>query len=285
MTALREHGNWTYERIERALRQFLAGRPEWPRYRDFQSAGKKGLRDAVTHGGGAEAWAQRLGVAYPIRRPGYGPVWTEKRVREDLRAFLAGRTTWPHRREFDDAGLAPLRNAVNRLGGAERWAREFGLSEPDRRAGRRRRWTEDEIEAAARPLIERTGRWPSRAEFAAAGIESALCAMYRYEGINVWRRRFGFEPPDPPRAPTWRRWTDDRIERELRQFCAGRDHWPTESEFNAAGLRTLYHAASDHGGVDSWKRRLGLASSRITSDAPRRGRGRTRSAPRPASRR
>jgi hypothetical protein len=258
----RVRGNWTSARIERELRRFLAGRTEWPSYRDFQRAGRKSLRDAVTDCGGAETWAERVGVAYPVRRPGYAPVWTEERVREELGAFLAGRTTWPSGREFEHAGLSRLRSAVNRLGGSERWAREFGLPEPDRRSGRRRRWTEDEIEAAARPLIERIGRWPSRAEFAAAGIESALCAMYRYEGISEWRRRFGFAPPDPPRAPTWRRWTDERIERELRRFCAGGDRWPTESEFNAAGLRTLYHAASDHGGVDSWKRRLGLAGSR-----------------------
>jgi hypothetical protein len=52
-------------------------------------------------------------------------------------------------------------------------------------------------------------------------------------------------------------WSDERIERDLRQFCSGRNQWPTEAEFKAAGLRKLYCAASNHGGVDSWKRRLG----------------------------
>jgi hypothetical protein len=259
MTASRE--DWPLEQLETELRRFLAGRTEWPRYRDFQRAGKKYLRDVVTRQGGAQAWARRLGLAYPIRRPGYARRWTEERVRDELRTFLAGRTTWPRRSEFEAAGLTHLRNAVNRLGGADRWAAEFGVDEPDRRAGRRRRWTEDEIEAAVRPLVKQIGRWPTRAEFAAAGLESALGAMYRYEGINTWRRRLGFEPPDPPNAPTWTRWTDERIERELRAFCCGRDHWPTETEFKAAGLRRLYSAASDHGGVDAWKRRLGLSSA------------------------
>lgn len=55
-----------------------------------------------------------------------------------------------------------------------------------------------------------------------------------------------------------RRWTDDRIRRELEAFCADRSVWPTPSEFKAAGHGDLYVAASRYGGVPYWARELGL---------------------------
>ncbi|HMJ04587.1 MAG TPA: Fic family protein [Conexibacter sp.] len=54
------------------------------------------------------------------------------------------------------------------------------------------------------------------------------------------------------------RWTDVRIERELRDFLAGRATWPSPAEFDAAGLRGLYAAASRAGGIGRWRRIVGL---------------------------
>lgn len=55
-----------------------------------------------------------------------------------------------------------------------------------------------------------------------------------------------------------RRWTPDRIRRELYMFCANRSAWPTASEFKTAGRGDLYVAASRYGGVAHWANELGL---------------------------
>jgi hypothetical protein len=254
---------WTPERVEAELREFLDGKDEWPSYRDFVRAGRKRLRDETTRLGGAEAWARRIGVAYPRRLPGYPPRWTEQRVRRELVGFLSGHREWPSARTFDGSGRSALRRAVTRTGGPERWAAEFGLALSTRRSGSRRRWTPEALESTVRPLVDRLGRWPTKAEFRAAGLESALTAMYRFEGINEWRERLG-AGPRRPRSASARRWSDERLERELREFCRGRSSWPTEREFLAAGRGRLYRAASLYGGIASWQRRLGLG-------APRRG--------------
>jgi hypothetical protein len=55
-----------------------------------------------------------------------------------------------------------------------------------------------------------------------------------------------------------RRWTPDRIRRELDAFCVNRNAWPTASEFKTAGRGDLYVAASRYGGVAHWANELGL---------------------------
>jgi hypothetical protein len=55
-----------------------------------------------------------------------------------------------------------------------------------------------------------------------------------------------------------RRWTPDRIRRELGAFCANRSAWPTATEFKTAGRGDLYVAASRYGGVAHWAKELGL---------------------------
>jgi hypothetical protein len=258
---------WDEERVDAALCGFLAARAEWPSYREFARAGEKSLRDAVTRLGGAELWARRVGIEYRRRPPGYAPRWTEERIRRELAEFVGDGSRWPSSREFEEAGRGALRRAVTRTGGAQRWAGELGIATGDRRTGSRRRWTPEEIELAVRPLVRRLQRWPTKAEFATAGLSSALTAMYRFEGIDEWRRRLG-EPVRSSRATGPRVWTDARLEQELREFCAGRDDWPTEREFLRDGRGRLYRAASLHGGVGAWRRRLGLAPPQRR--APRR---------------
>jgi Fic family protein len=65
-------------------------------------------------------------------------------------------------------------------------------------------------------------------------------------------------PRGRSRAGRPARWTDVRIERELRAFLDGRDTWPSPAEFDAAGLRSLYAAASRAGGIGRWRRIVGL---------------------------
>lgn len=58
--------------------------------------------------------------------------------------------------------------------------------------------------------------------------------------------------------PGQRRWTDERIRAALTEFCAGRETWPSASEFKEAGRADLYVAASRYGGIGSWASQLGF---------------------------
>ena len=78
--------------IDAELRDFLTDRAVWPSYAEFVTAGQRRLRELVTKHGGARYWAERVGVAWIERRPGYAPRWTPERVRSELEhSWLAGR--------------------------------------------------------------------------------------------------------------------------------------------------------------------------------------------------
>jgi hypothetical protein len=249
---------WTEERVREELRGFLAGREEWPSYREFWNAGRKGLRDAVTRFGGARRWAREFGMTYVERRPGYAPIWTEERIRADLTRFLTGREFWPTRIEFEAAGLKALRDAVGRSGGPPRWAAEFGLPRLDERRGSRRVWTDERIEEELRRLIGPDGRWPSTAEFRRAGKTTLQAAVYAHGGPDYWGARVGAGPPARRNTNRPVLWDEQRIGRELREVWAEHGGWPRFAEFEAMGKGKLYRAASRNGGVEHWKRKMGV---------------------------
>jgi len=247
---------WSDERIARELRAFLTDRSEWPSYRDFQRAGRRTLRDAVTNAGGARRWADKVGVVFVERPPGHAPYWTEEKIRDDLGDFLEGRTVWPSRVEFENAGLKTLRDAIGRTGGPPRWAAEFGLPREDERRGSRLVWDDERIEAELRTFIGGGRSWPSVGEFRRRGKTALLAAVYAHGGPRRWSRRLKVSLARSRQGPRRPEWTEQKIERELGEFCGGR--WPAFSEFEAAGRGALYRAASRNGGVRRWKKRLGV---------------------------
>jgi hypothetical protein len=258
-----KRGGWTDEEIHAELRRFLAGRRVWPSYAEFVAGDRRALREAITRHDGARTWAARVGVDWVERRPGYAPRWTVERVRAELKPFLASRASWPSRAEFEAAGLKTLREAINRLGGVEVWAANFGLPRPDQRSGSHRVWDDEKLQQAIAPLVKRLGRWPTKGEFRREGLASALTAVYSYGGVQIWSERLGValgsrKWPVPER----RFWTDERIERELRTYCRGRSSWPTWREFVRDGNAKLYRAASLNGGVARWQKQLGLRPTR-----------------------
>jgi hypothetical protein len=250
---------WSDTRIEAELCEFLRGHDEWPSYADFVRGGHKALRDAVTHHGGAHAWAVRLGLPYVERPPGTAVRWTEQRIRTELEQFLGSRDDWPSYAEFEAAGRRPLRQAIARTGGCERWARELRVGRDTLRAGSRRVWDDRRIERAVAPLVAALGRWPTKSEFRDAGLSSVLTAIHAHRGAPWWRERLGVSFAPPRRGvPDRLLWTDLTIEQALRRFCAGREEWPTARQFAEAGLARVYRAASLHGGIPHWRARLGM---------------------------
>ena len=259
-------GRWDDSTIEMELRRFLRNQHEWPSYADFVAGGRRGLRDAVTRRHGARYWARRLELQWIERPPGYPPRWTEECVNAELEAFLSGREVWPSRREFESAGLKPVRDAVTRLGGVERWAARFGLARPNHSAGSTRIWDDRRLELAIGPLVRRLERWPTKGEFRRAGLASAQAALYRHGGAERWRQRFGVvSAPSRGAVPDRRRWTDQRLEHELRAYCANRTDWPGAREFARDGKASLYKAASLYGGVRYWQQRLLLTPPQRTA--------------------
>jgi hypothetical protein len=247
--------------VREELRVYLAGSDEWPSAAEFVRAGNRQLRDMVYRFGGSERWARELGVSYPKRRPGYAVRWTDARVRQELKPFLAGRVSWPSRKDFEAAGLKALRDAVGRTGGIERWAAEFGLALADLRRGSRRVWNDDRIEEELRRFLGDRDEWPTKQEFERAGLRSLLGAIYRHGGGPArWASRVGVRRgPDRSLARARGRfWTDERLESELRDFTAGERSWPGWRAFERAGRGNLYRAASIHGGIARWRRRLAL---------------------------
>jgi hypothetical protein len=249
---------WTGQRIARELASFLDGRTEWPRHRDFVAAGQGRLYRAVARRGGPAMWAKQMGVRYIRRRGGPPTYWTETRVRQRLSALLSGRDRWPTRAEFAAAGEQRLLAAINRRRETKRWRAEFKVGPPRRGASgraRSREWTETAITGAIAPLIQDLRRWPTKEEFRAAGLLPALSAVYRYGGSAHWQRRFGVAARE---IPDRTRWTEQSIDRALREICRGRTEWPEPREFKAMGAMPLYHAASRHGGIYRWRARFGL---------------------------
>ena len=259
---------WTDARIRRELEEFLEGATEWPSYRAFQRAGRQKLRDAVTRSGGPRVWAKRLRLPYPERRPGYAPVWTEERVGADLEQFLRRWTHWPSRLEFEAAGRKPLRDAIRRLGGPERWAAEFGLPLQNLKSGSKLAWTEDRIEAELRRIVDGRNLWPAHRELKRMGSFGLAAAVSHHGGTAYWARRLGLEAPPRASIGRPRLWSDERIRAELEEFCRGRTTWPTEREFVAAGKSKLYNGVCDYGGAARWAAELGLVRTGRYGPAP-----------------
>lgn len=134
------------------------------------------------------------------------------------------------------------------------------MGSSDTRAyGRPRQWTEARIEAKLRQVSNELGRWPSNKELQRAGLAGLAKAIIRYGGSTYWARRLGFQPY---RGLPSLYWTDERIERELAPFLAGRAHFPTAAEFEEAGLRNLRTAVRFRGGPAMWAAKFGLPAPR-----------------------
>ena len=108
--------------------------------------------------------------------------------------------------------------------------------------------------------------FPSRGEFAAAGLHGLYSTLERRGLLNAWAARIGLKRRAPPAALASRAtrvlWTDDRIERTLRELCAGRERFPTNRELIQAGLGGLYARLYRRGELDLWAARLGLVRQR-----------------------
>src|SRR4029077_17848080 len=117
--------HWNREVVRAALSAFLKDRSVWPRPREFEEAGMLAAYHAAQRHGGIPHWAEQFGLRRAKTR---APSWTEERIAQDLGELTRGRSDFPRKCEFDEAGLRPLYEAICRRGGVAQWAERSGLA-------------------------------------------------------------------------------------------------------------------------------------------------------------
>lgn len=289
---------WDEESVRSELTEFLTGRERWPTYEQFIQGGAKGLRDALYRFGGVEYWAREMGLPGGDRAPGGVRHWTDEAIRQTLAEFFGDREDWPSQREFDQAGLHALREALRHYGGPERWAKEMGVVLPPgmaRSIARRRLpatptdkpprmwppWDEQRIARELEAFLHEHTEWPRHREFLEAGRKQLYGAVLRNGGTRKWARRMGVKwvkRHGGSNSP----WTEDRIREQLAVFLAGRSYWPRRVDFEAEGQRALLSAVSRTGGVKRWAREFGLQRAPVRRAPP--AAKRKRASPRPTKR-
>jgi hypothetical protein len=227
------------------------GWQRWPNFQEFQRAGHAELHAQIVRRGGPVHRARTLAVPYMLAGG-----WTDDRIRRELRDFLEGRTVWPTRRDFTAAGLSVLRTAVHVTGGPERWAAEIGVEHPPQQRARTH-WTYARMRDEVARLAQERSDWPVYAEFGAAGQRSLYRAVSRNRCRAAIALDLGIPIPEGKkqiRGP----WTEPVIKAALDEFLAGRETWPTTTEFRQAGLGAILTRFYREGSRDRWARRYGF---------------------------
>ncbi|MCA1680601.1 MAG: hypothetical protein LC777_17435 [Actinobacteria bacterium] len=194
--ATAEHQRWTQNRVARELEAWFAQRcfDNWPPYSAFLRDRRRPLYVALLRHGGPQHWAQELGVAFIVRHP--GPQHSQADVRERLRALYRQHRfkRFPSERWLRAHGPRGLVEQIKRSGGARHWARELGVPGPQPA-----RWTDELIEAELVALCAHKSMWPTKAEFAQAGLCGLLAAVRRGHGSAWWAGHLGL--PQRRRSP------------------------------------------------------------------------------------
>jgi hypothetical protein len=118
--------------------------------------------------------------------------WTGEQIEAELRRFTAGRERWPTRREFEEAGLRSLYNAIMCRGARKPLAKKLGLRVRPRYARLPIRWSDEAIARALSDLLDGRDSWPTWTEFVAADLNRLYQAISRSPGgHDGWARRYG----------------------------------------------------------------------------------------------
>jgi hypothetical protein len=176
---------WSEDSIRRELEAFLPGFEAFPPYPVFRASGRRGLWQAMAKRGGPELFAEEYGLPYQRNDRSI----SDAEIRERLRAALRGSDLpcWPTRRCLTQLVGLELVAAIQRTGGARRWAEELGLPVHHLRG---QRWTPETIAAALEPLLDGRSTWPSRLQFERAGLSGLWFAIHQGEGHAAMAARY-----------------------------------------------------------------------------------------------
>lgn len=245
---------WTDERVRDALGEFLARKSQFPTAREFKDAGLGGLWDRLSRRRELGRWAQEFELQAP--RHARPILWTEDRIEAELRLAIQELGGWPGRAVLEERGQAGLAAAITRRGGARYWRGRVGLGLPQQS------WSDEQLECELRELAEELGSWPRGRDLLDAEQPGLCAAVKRRGGLGACAEWLGYSPrPGGGKE----HWTEQRIREQLTPFLRGRTSWPTQGEFEAAGLGPLWHALSRRHALQRWAREFDLPE-------PRRGR-------------
>jgi hypothetical protein len=130
-------------------------------------------------------------------------------------------------------------------------SRSFG--EDGERLPKPRRWSPGRLEKEVREFLVGHSRWPTYRDFAQAGRARLFAQVLRFGGPYYWGPLVGV---DVPRQ--YVRWSDDVLRDALAPMLAGRNTWPGAAAFEKAGMKAVYIAAREHGGLRRWAQEFAI---------------------------
>jgi site-specific DNA recombinase len=184
---------WTYARMKEEVAALAAQHNGFPTPAQFQAAGLSGLYQTITKKRLRRQLAADLGLRAPPIKSQRTNRWTHDQIKPALDDFLAGRSVWPTRREFQEAGLYGLLGHLHQRDDPEAWARRYGLAPPARRL----KWTEAAIKRELDKFLAGRETWPRHIDFRRAqlrGLEERIAADGTRE---AWMRRYGLSIAAP----------------------------------------------------------------------------------------
>jgi hypothetical protein len=159
----------------------------------------------------------------------------------------AGRYRIEERVTICRAGTAPTLPRIKGHPGGD--ARPF-VAQAKHLMPQPRPWSTSRIERELAEFLDKQHAWPTAQQFERAGRRRPHDQVVRHAGIACWAHHFalpilfdqGYREP----------WTDERIRIALELYLRRKRHFPTESQFQADGMRSLHRAVMQHGGVLRW---------------------------------
>lgn len=116
-----------------------------------------------------------------------------------------------------------------------------------------RLWSEPKIKSALTAFTGNRSDFPTYAEFAAAGFANVYGQVMRWGGPYYWARKIGLSIP-----ANRVNWNERNVRNALAAFLQDKAEWPSQSEFERAGLKPLHSAVYAHGGRAYWATQFGL---------------------------
>jgi len=120
-------------------------------------------------------------------------------------------------------------------------------------------WRDSEnVRAAVGSVCQGRDAFPAQGDFKDAGLVG-LYLLLRDEGsLESWAKEMGLPYEG---ESTTSHWTDEEVRRALMPLCQGRKIFPTQEEFEAAGLTGLHTYLSKRGLLHEWAEEMGCHRS------------------------